>query len=211
MKLLQPIAVRAIAGLLCCGLSSVSAATLHFTISNLAPAGSLAFLPSFLPLAAQNISNVTLLSADGGIPDVLPGLNFISGVGDAGALFPFAGGGAAFPNLLPGDILSFTLENVDLATESILYQGSVLFGQVPLTDGGGNFTVANFTLLAGGIAEFDNSGTIPFLILPDSITPGPESITPTTAVLGITVIPEPTVTLLNAGGLALFMRRRRSV
>ncbi len=210
MKFFQPIVVRAFAGLFCCGLSSASAASLHFTISNLAPAGSLAFFPSFLPLASQNISNVTLLSATGSVPDVLPGLNFISGLGDVGALFPFAGGGSAFPNLLPGDTLSFTLENVDLAMEGILYQGSVLFGQVPLTDGGGNFTGASFTLLAGEIAEFDNSGMIPFLILPDSITPGPESITPTTAVLGITVIPEPTVTLLGVGGFVLFMRRRRS-
>ncbi len=201
--------LKAIFWLTCCGLSSVSAATLQFTITNLAPTGSLAFLPSFLPLAAQDVTNVSILTA-AGVPDVLPRLNFVSGLGSVGALFPFAGGGVVFPELLPGDVLSFSLENVNLAAEGILYQGSVLFGQLPLTDGGGNFTGANFTLTAGAIAEFDNSGAVPFLILPDSGASGPEAITPTTNVLGISVIPEPSVTLLGLTGFVLFMRRRRT-
>jgi hypothetical protein len=210
MKFYQFTPIRAAACLFCCGLSSASAATLQFTITNLAPAGSISFLPGFLPNSTQEITNITLLTAVSGVPDVLPRLTFISGLGGAAASFPFAGGGAFFPELLPGDSLSFSLENVDLAAESILYQGSVLFGQVPLTDGGGNFIGADFTLTAGEIAEFDTSGAIPFLILPDSGAPGPESITPTTGVLGITVIPEPSVTFLGAAGLVLFMRRRRS-
>lgn len=210
MKFQPFITVRAVACLFCGGLASASAATLQFTITNLAPAGSISFLPGFLPISAQDITNVTLLSADGGVPDVLPRLTFISGLDGVAALFPFAGGGAVFPELLPGDTISFSLENVNLAAESILYQGVSLFGQVPLTNGGGNFIGAQFTLNAGGIAEFDNSGAVPFLILPDSLTPGPESITPTTVVLGITVIPEPSVTFLGAAGLVLFMRRRRS-
>jgi hypothetical protein len=210
MKFYQSILIRTAAYLFCCGLASTSAATLQFTITNLAPAGSISFLPGFLPISTQEITNVILLTVDGGVPDVLPRLAFISGLGGAGAVFPFTGGGAVFPELLPGDTLSFSLENVDLAAESILYQGSVLFGQVPLTDGGGNFTGADFTLTAGEIAEFDSSGAIPFLILPDSGAPGPESITPTTELLRITVIPEPSVTFLGAAGLVLFMRRRRS-
>jgi hypothetical protein len=210
MKFHQIITIRTVACLFCCGLSSASAATLQFTITNLAPAGSISFLPGFLPISAQGIANVTLLSAGGRAPDVLPRLTFVSGLGGVAALFPFVGGGAVLPELLPGDTLSFSLENVDLAAESIFYQGSVLFGQIPLTDGGGNFTGANFSLTAGEIAGFDVSGAVPFLILPDSLTPGPESITPTTAVLGITVIPEPFVTFLGVAGLVLFMRRWRS-
>lgn len=203
-------AVRIIACVSCCALSSASAATLQFTITNLAPAGSISFLPSFLAISSQDITNVTLLSADSGIPDVLPQLTLISGLGGAGASFSFAPGGPPFPELLPGDTLSFSLENVDLAAESILHQGSVLFGQVPLTDGGGNFIGANFTLTAGEIAEFDNTGPVPLLILPESPGLGPESITPSTVVLGITAIPEPSVTFLGAAGLVLFTRRRRS-
>lgn len=210
MKSYPSISIRAAGCLFCCGLSSVTAATLQFTITNLAPAGSVSFLSGFLPISAQDVTNVSLITSVGGVPDVLPRLSFISGLGGVGAVFPFAGGGAFFPELLPGDTLSFSLENVDLAAESILYQGSVLFGQIPLTDGGGNFTGADFTLTAGEIAEFDRSGAIPFLILPDSGAAGPESITPTTGLLGITVIPEPSVTFLGAAGLVLFMRRRRS-
>ncbi len=203
--------LQAIVWLSCFALSSASAASLQFTFTNLAPAGSISILPGFLPLSAQDITNVTLVSADNSIPDALPQLTFFSGLGGAGELFPFAGGGFFFPELLPGDILSFSLENVDLAAEGILYQGSVLFGQVPLTDGSGNFIGADFTLTAGAIAEFDSSGATPFLILPNSGAPGPESITPSTQVIGISVIPEPSVTLLGVTGLVLFMRRRRSV
>jgi hypothetical protein len=210
MKFHQITLIRAAACLLCCGLTSASAVTLQFTITNLAPAGSISFLPGFLPLSAQNITQTAILSASGGIPDVLPRLQLLSGLGGVGASFPFSGGGAVFSELFPGDTLSFSLENTDLAAESILYQGSVLFSQRPLTDGSGNFTGADFTLTAGEIAEFDQSGAMPLLILPDSPTLGPESITPTTAVLGITVIPEPSVTLLGSVGLVLFMRRRRS-
>jgi hypothetical protein len=210
MKYHRIVFFRAVAALFCCGLSAASAATLQFSITNLAPAGSISFTPGFLLIAGQDITNVTLLSAEDGVTDFLPQLTFISGLGDVGDLFPFAGGGASFPELLPGDTLSFSLGNVNLASESILYQGSVLFGQVPLTDGGGNFTGASYTLTAGEIAEFDVTGAVPSLILPDSLAPGPDSITPTTAVLGITVIPEPSVTFLGAAGLLLFMRRRRS-
>lgn len=209
MKLLQIITIRSAAFLLCCGLSPAFGATLQVTITNLAPAGSISFLPGFLPISAQDITNVTLLSAAGGVPEVLPRLTFISGLGGVAALFPFAGGSALLPELLPGDTLSFSLENVDLAAEKILYQGGVLFGQVPLTDGSGNFIGANFTLAAGEIAEFDSSGPVPLLILPDSPALGSESITPTTVVIGITAIPEPSVTFLGAVGLVLFMRRRR--
>ncbi len=202
--------VWAIAWASCLAFSSASAASLQFTITNLAPAGSISFLPGFLPVSAQDITNVTLVSAENTIPDVLPQLVFLTGLGGVGQSFPFASGGAFLPELLPGDVLSFSLENVDLAAESILYQGSALFGQVPLTNGGGNLIGADFTLTAGAIAEFDSSGAVPFLILPDSGAPGPESITPATQVLAITVIPEPSVTLLGAAGLVLFMRRRRS-
>jgi hypothetical protein len=160
--------------------------------------------------AAQDVSNVTLVSAESATSDVLPQLTFLSGLGGVSEPFPFAGGGVLFPELLPGDVLSFSLENVDLAAEGILYQGSVLFGQVPVTDGSGNFTGADFTLTAGAIAEFDNSGPLPLLILPDSGAPGPESITPTTGLIGVSVVPEPSVTLLGVTGLVLFMRRRRS-
>jgi hypothetical protein len=204
MKIYQIFRAGTIFGLLCCGLSSASAATLQFAITNLAPAGSISFLPGFLPISAQDVTNVSLLSAESGTPDVLPRLGFITGLGGAAASFPFAGGGVAFPELLPGDTLSFSLENVDLTAEFVFYQGSVLFGQFPLPDGRGDFTIT-----AGEIANFDNSGTVPFLILPDSLTAGPASITPTTAVLGVAVIPEPSVTILGAAGFVLFMRRRR--
>lgn len=202
--------MKAVACLFCCILPLASAATLQLTVTNLAPTGSISFLPGFLPISAQEITNVTLSSAAGGLPDVLPRLAFVSGLGGVAAVFPFAAGGVNLPELLPGDTLSFSLENVDLTAEMLLYQGSVLFGQVPLTDGGGNFTGVNFTLTAGEIAGFDVSGAVPSLILPDSPAPGPESIMPSTVVLGITVIPEPSATFFAIAGLVLFMRRRRS-
>lgn len=206
MNFLPILRLRAFAWLSCLTLSSASAASLQFTFTNLAPAGSISILPGFLTLSAQDVSNVSLVSAENATSDVLPQLTFLSGLGGVSEPFPFASGGVFFPELLPGDVLSFSLENVDLAAESILYQGSVLFGQVPITDGSGNFIGADFTLTAGAIAEFDNSG----LILPNSGAPGPESITPSTGLIGVTVIPEPSVTLLGVTGLVLFMRRRRS-
>ncbi len=210
MKFLPIHHLRVIAWLSCLALPSASAASLQFTFTNLAPAGSISFLPGFLPLSAQDITNVTLVSAENTTSDVLPQLTFLSGLGGVSEPFPFAGGGVFFPELLPGDVLSFSLENVDLAAGGILYQGSVLFGQVPITDGSGNFIGADFTLTAGAIAEFDSSGPVPLLILPNSGAPGPESITPTTGLVGVSVIPEPSVTLLGVTGLVLFMRRRRS-
>lgn len=202
--------LRAIACLFSLVPLSATAASLQFTIKNLAPAGSVAFLPGFQPVSAQNVTNVTLVSAEDGFADVLPRLVLLSGLGGAGAQFPLGGGAVVFPELLPGEVLSFSLENVDLTAESIFYQGIALFGEVPLADGNGNFIGADFALTAGAIAEFDNSGAVPLLILPDSGVLGPESITPATLVLGISVIPEPSVTLLSAAGIVLFLRRRRS-
>ncbi len=142
--------------------------------------------------------------------EILPQLNFLGGLGGVGELFPFAGGGIAFPELMPGDVLSFSLEDVDLGVESLFQYGGTLFGQVPLTDAGGNFLGTDFTLTAGDISEFDISGMSPLLILPNSGSLGPESITPSTVVLGLSVIPEPSAMILSAAGFLLCMRRRRS-
>lgn len=190
-------------------LSTASAATLQFTITNLAPEGSISILPNFLPVSSQNVTNVSVVTAGGGMSEILPQLTFLSGLGGVGEMFPFAGGGIAFPELLPGDALSFSLEDVDLGAETLFQFGGTLFGQESLTDGGGNFVGADFTVTAGDIAEFDNSGMTPLLILPNSATLGPESIAPSTVVLGFTVVPEPSAMLLSAAGFLLCMRRRR--
>ena len=188
--------------------AAAPAATLQFTLTNLAPADSFSIAPTLFTNGLQDVADVLFTPASEGM-DVLPQLGFLLTL-DAGAVvFPPAGGGRGLPLLLPGDRLTFTLTGVDLLGENTLHYGAGLLGQTTLADPAGSFTGLDLSLTAGAIAAFDNSGGgAPLLIFPDSNSPGPASVATTTPVLRLTVVPEPGAGLLIAAGLALALRRR---
>ena len=196
--------------LLTAGSGAATAATLGFSITNLAPAGSLSIEPALFQNPPPGLTDVILTAAGGGMMEVIPQLGFQFGLGTPGAMFPFAGGGAALPALFPGDTLTFTLMDVDLLGQGALHFGISLFTQTAIADGAGTLTGASLTLTAGSLAEFAaNGGGPPLLVLPDSMMPGPASIAPGTPLLRLTVVPEPSALLLTLATLSLALRRRR--
>ncbi len=195
--------------LLLCGAASAPAATLQFTLTNLAPADSFALDPTLFTGGVQDFTDVIFTPAAGGM-EVLPQLGFLLTLDTAAAVLPPLAGGTGLPLLLPGDSLTFTLGGVDLLVENTLHFGAELFGTAVLADPAGQFTGLDLTLTAGTIARFESAGGgPPALVFPDSITPGPASVSGTTPVLRLTVVPEPASGGLMLAGLALALRRRR--
>ena len=188
---------------------SATAATLGFSITNLAPAGSLSLEPALLQPGTPDITDVFLTQSGGGGMEALPVVSFQFGVDGEMAMFPSGGGGAVLPELLPGDTLSFTLNGVALLGQSALHYGISLFAQALLASGG-TFTGADLTLTAGSLAEFAGESGGPLrLVLPGSMMPGPESITPGTPLLRLSVVPEPSALLPSFSIITLALRRRR--
>ena len=201
MKLPNLCSVLAVAFCSLAGLTS--AATLQFSLTNLAPADSISFEPSFL--TGQDISDVVLIPGAGGSMMVLPQLNFSLGLTATAGIFPVVGG-ISLPVLMPGDSLTFTLSNVDLLGTNSLNFGASLFTQVAIANASGSLLPQDLLLTAGSIAMFDAGA----LVLPDSGLPGPSSIASSTPVFRLAVVPEPSTTgfMLATAGLA-FVRRRK--
>lgn len=194
--------------LLLCGAASAPAATLQFTLTNLAPADSFAFDPLLFTGGVQDFTDVIFTPAAGSM-ETLPQLGFFLTLDAAAVVFPPPGGGTGLPLLLPGDSLTFTLAGVDFLGGNTLHFGSGIFANAALADPAGRFTGVDLTLTAGTIARFESAGGgIPALVFPDSISPGPASVSGTTPVLRLTVVPEPTAGVLMLAGLALALRRR---
>ncbi len=199
------------AALLVTAAGSVSAVPIQFSITNLAPADSISIAPELLQISLLDITDVVLTSAVGGLVETIPSLGFQFGLNAPTSPFPVPGGGAPLPELLPGDTLTLTLSDVDLLGQGALHFGAGIFSQSSIANAGGIFTGADIFLTAGAIAEFDNAGGGPLrLVIPDSLTPGPDSIAPGTPLLRITAVPEPGAgMLLTFSSLALALHRRR--
>jgi hypothetical protein len=182
--------------------SVAHAATLQFSLTNIAPVDSISFEPSFL--TGQDISDVVLTPASGGSMMVLPQLDFSLGITASAAMFPVVGG-SGLPLLMPGDMLTFTLNNVDLLGTNSLNFGATLFTQVAIANMSGSLIPADLMISAGSVATFDAG----LLVLPDSGMPGPSSIAANTAVLRLAVVPEPSTLGLLFGLVGLAFPRRR--
>lgn len=207
MKLF-PSPARLTAALLFIVAGSASAAAIQFTFTNLAPADSLSFEPALFQISPLDITDVVLTPATGGFGEALPQLGFQFGLNPPASPFPIAGGGIPLPLLFPGDRLTFTLSDVDLAGQRALHFGAGVFSQAFIANAGGVFTGADLILTAGGIAEFGGSPLR--LVIPGSLTPGPDSIAPGTPLLRVTAVPEPGAgALLIISSIALALRRRR--
>ena len=195
------------AALLC---PSAGAATLTFTLTNLAPAQSVSLSPAVLQQIAPDLTDVLLTRAGGDMMEVLPELNFFLGLNAPGTVFPPVPGGPALPVLDPGDTLTFSLLGVDLNAQRLLQFGAGLYAERLVADDAGTFAGFDLTFTAGSLAEFFTApGGSPLLVLPGSPGPGPDNISPQTPLLRLTVVPEPGSAGLLAGALALTLRRRR--
>jgi hypothetical protein len=192
----------ALAVAFCSPAGTASAATLQFSLTNVAPLDSISFEPTFL--TGQDISDVILVTGTGSSMMVLPQLTFSLGVTSTAGMFPVVGG-SLLPVLMPGDSLSFTLSNVDLLGTNALNFGASLFTQVAFADGSGNVLPQDLILTAGNIATFEAGA----LVLPDSGFPGPSSITSSTPALRLAVVPEPSSICLMLGMAGLALTRRR--
>lgn len=189
---------------------SASAAAIQFSITSLAPADSLAIELALLQISPLDLTDFVFTPATGGFGESIPQLGFAFGLNAPSSPFPPAGG-VSLPLLFPGDKLTFTLSEVDLSGQRALHFGAGLFAQALIADAGGVFIGADLILTAGGIAEFASDAGGPLrLVIPGSLTPGPDSIAPGTPLLRVTAVPEPGAgMLLTFSSIALALRRCR--
>lgn len=127
------------------------------------------------------------------------------------AVFPPTGFGSVLPLIGPGDSLLLTLDGVDFTLERALQFGVSLFTESLFADAGGNLTSFTRLVTAGEVAEFadDGNGNL-LLVIPGGPPGGPTGITPSTNVLAITAVPEPSGAIFGiASGIVFTLRRRR--
>ena len=196
------------AALLVAGTAPSPAATVQFTLTNVAPTSSLGIDPVLFLANLQDLSDVIFTSNSTDM-EILPQLTWQISADAAGAPFPPPGSSASLPFLQPGDRVSFTLNNVNFLSENTLHYGVDLFGTAPIADAGGNFRGTSLTLTAGSLGAFDTAGAgAPRLVIPGSPEPGPASISSSTPVLQLTVVPEPSALLLIAAGFGVALGSR---
>ncbi len=202
-----------LAAFLLAALSSARAATLVFTVTNLAPADSVQIDPVFYLTGSQSISDVSLNSSGTGNA-VLPQLGYFVSSDTTPAAF--SAGGSPLPSLLPGDSLTFTLDGIDLTLQDQLNSGIGLYFNTAIASGG-VLTGTTSTFSAGSLALFGDPGDgSSRLTIPNSPSFGPSTILSSTPLIRLTIsnsasVPEPSRALLILLGSALpILRRRRA-
>lgn len=184
-----------------------NAASIQISLQNIAPAESLGLELFFQADPGLDVSNIILTSTSGGM-ESLPQFTVALGATTSASMFPTLPGSFALPTLLPGDSVSFTVSGLDLLAVNTLQLGGTLFSSYSFADAAGMVTEFTTNIPASSLAEF-TTGASPQLILPDSNSLGPISIVPNTPLLQVSVVPEPSVSLLAMTCLLGCLRRQR--
>jgi hypothetical protein len=187
--------------------TAASAATLQVTITNNAPAETLALAPVYSD-SSFTLSDVVLTSAPA--PGaVLPELDLSLAIAGSPAAFS-APGGSSLPTLQPGDSVSFLAAGPDFTSLVSLFYRIGLTGSQVASDPTGLLQPLSFTVTAGQALTYAPDGSPE---LPGTPSPSGVSLLSSAALFTVSSVPvpEPGSALLTMplGLFGLIRRRRR--